>query len=77
MWVSLCGDPEITGRVGCLWLPIVCVIITGVFAIGLLEAEPLAREDIILTAICFLITLIKDYGWAIDFGSTKRKATGL
>ncbi len=53
-----CGQPEITGRMGCLIVSVVCVISTIALAFNSFGAESLMREDIILSIIFILITLL-------------------
>ncbi len=52
-----CGRPEITGRIGCLIISIVCVISTILFVWNLFVTGPIIKDDILLSVILILITL--------------------
>lgn len=61
------GKPEITGRIGCLIISIICVISTIVFAIGLFGSGPMVKDDIVLTAIYILITVLVVFFTVLSF----------
>ncbi len=52
-----CGQPEITGNMGCFIITVICGISTIVFAFSSFGADPLVRENMILTIIYILITV--------------------
>jgi hypothetical protein len=61
------GKPEITGRIGCLIISVICVISTIVFAISSFGIDPMVQDDIILTAIYILITVFVVFFTVLSF----------
>lgn len=52
-----CGQPEITGRIGCLIILAICVISTIFSVWNSIVNRPIVGDDILLSAILILITL--------------------
>jgi hypothetical protein len=61
------GKPEITGRIGCLIISVICIISTIVFAIGLFGTGPMVQDNIVLMAIYILITVLVVFFTVLSF----------
>ena len=61
------GKPEITGRIGCLIISAICIISTIVFVIGSFGTGPMVQDNIVLTAIYILITVLVIFFTVLSF----------
>ncbi len=61
------GKPEITGRIGYLIISVICVISTIVCAIGSFGTGPMVQDNIVLTVIYILITVLVVFFTVLSF----------
>lgn len=62
-----CGRPEITGRIGCLIISVVCVISSFFFVWNLFVTGPKGGDDILLSIIFILITVLTVFFTVFSF----------